>query len=178
MVYRLNIGCGNHLLEGWENVDEDPDLPCSAHYHAPPIPRDDESVDDIWACHVLEHLDYHEGPEFLRECYRVLVPGGGIGVVTPDTKEIMRQYLSGGAICVEYPYDHWRSLNDLDEICAMFLYSTVQRSPHKWSYDRETLARAMGVAGFRQLKEIDRYRDKRLGSPQWYQVGIQGVKPG
>jgi predicted SAM-dependent methyltransferase len=166
------------LLEGFENVDENPDLPCSAHYHAPPIPRDDGSVDEIWACHVLEHLDYHEGGELLRECYRVLAPGGGIGVVAPDTREIMRQYLAGSPICVECPADHWRNVSDLDEVCAMFLYSPVQESPHRWSYDRDTLARAMASAGFRGFKEIDRYRDPRLGSPQWFQCGIQGVKPG
>jgi hypothetical protein len=69
-------------------------------------------------------------------------------------------------------------VSDLDEVCAMFLYSPVQESPHRWSYDRETLARAMAPAGFRGFKEIDRYRDPRLGSPQWFQVGIQAVKPG
>ena len=178
MAYRLNIGCGEYLLEGYENVDENPDLPCSAHYHAPPIPREDGSVDEIWACHVLEHLDYHEGAELLRECYRVLAPGGGIGVVVPDTREIMRQYLAGAPICVEIPTDHWRNVSDLDEVCVAFLYSPVQTSPHRWSYDRDTLARAMAAVGFRGFKEIDRYRDPRLGSPIWYQCGIQGVKPG
>uniref|UniRef100_A0A6M3KQL9 Putative methyltransferase n=1 Tax=viral metagenome TaxID=1070528 RepID=A0A6M3KQL9_9ZZZZ len=177
-MYRLNIGCGEYLLEGFENCDENPAMPASIHYHAPPIPREDGSVDEIWACHVLEHMDYHEGGEFLAECYRVLVSGGGIGVVVPDTREIMRRYLSGAPDCVEFPLGQWNPISNLDEVCALFLYSTRQESPHRWSYDRDTLARAMATAGFRGFKEIDRYRDPRLGSPVWYQCGIQGVKPG
>jgi hypothetical protein len=34
----------------------------------------------------------------------------------------------------------------------------------------------MAAAGFAGLREIDRYRDPRLGNGNWYQCGADGFK--
>jgi hypothetical protein len=49
-------------------------------------------------------------------------------------------------------------------------------SLHKWLWDLRTLSRAMAGYGFADLKEIDRFRDGRLGAPAWFQCGVDGVK--
>lgn len=67
---------------------------------------------------------------------------------------------------------------DLDEVCTLFLYSTAQASPHRWSYDLFTLRRALERAGFVVDAQIDRWRDPRLGTGQWYQMGLDCHKPG
>jgi hypothetical protein len=68
-------------------------------------------------------------------------------------------------------------VNDLDAVCGMFLYSPLQTSPHKWSYDLGTLARILEGAGFTIAGEIDRYRDPRIPVGAWYQCGLEAVKP-
>jgi predicted SAM-dependent methyltransferase len=175
---RLNVGCGLFPLPYWTNLDADPTIPADVHADASDYLATlaEDSLDDIYAGHFLEHLGYDEARAFLSECYRVLAPGGRLAVVVPDTREILTRWLAGSIDAVEYPDDVWWSLNDLDSVCHLFLYSDVQPSPHKWAWERNTLARAMTQAGFSQLQELDRYRDPRLGGGAWYQCGVQGVK--
>ncbi|HOW77928.1 MAG TPA: methyltransferase domain-containing protein [Verrucomicrobiota bacterium] len=173
---KCNVGCGLYPLAGYLNIDADARVNPDLVMRVPPLPFEDGDLSEVYAGHYLEHLTREEAVTFLAECYRCLKPGGVLAIVVPDTREIMRRYLAGAVDCVEYPPDVWHNVADLDEVCALWLYSTVQGSLHRWSYDRETLGRMMASAGFRKLHEIDRYRDGRLGSPAWYQVGVEGVK--
>lgn len=174
--FRINVGCGDCLIDDYVNIDErDPSADIIAH--VPPLSYQDGMVDEVWACHFLEHLSPSDAAEFLHEAYRVLVPGGELGIVVPDTREIMRRYIDGEKSIVEFPEETFRDMRDLDEIGAMFLYSTAQDSPHLWSYDETTLRRTIEAAGFQITGRIDRYKDPRLGLGAWYQCGWSAVKP-
>ena len=173
---RLNVGCGEYPMRFWINLDAQPECPAQIHAVVPPIPYEDESLLEIYAGHFLEHLTQEDGRAFLSECFRCLKPGGKLGIVVPDTREVMRRYLEGAIDAVEYPCSTWWPVADLDAVCTMFLYSSVQESPHQWSYDMDSLSRAMAGAGFRNLQEIDRYRDPRIPRGAWYQCGINGYK--
>lgn len=173
---RLNIGCGQHPLLFWQNLDGDPNAIADHYAIVPPLPFEDEAFDDIYAGHVLEHLSPRDAHRLLIECRRCLAPGGRLGIVVPDTREVLTRWLNNALDCVEYPEGVFHAVNDLDEICAVFLYSTVQASPHRWSYDLETLHRAIEAAGFVVTGEIDRYRDARIPVGAWYQCGLDAVK--
>jgi predicted SAM-dependent methyltransferase len=175
---RLNLGCGQWPFRGgWVNVDADPAAPADAHYTFPPLPYQDGTVDDIYLGHVLEHFRYDAGQVLLKECLRVLKPGGRLGVVVPDTRAILAHYLAGSGQTVEMPPDrHWR-MADLDDVCATFLFSTVQDSPHLWAYDQDTLRRALERAGFAVTGAIPAEGDPRVGVDAWYQVGWDAVRP-
>ena len=173
---RLNVGCGQFPLHYWTNLDAAEDAYADIRVTVPPLPYADASLDDIFAGHFLEHLAPDDADVFLRECYRCLAPGGRLGIVVPDTREIMRRYLRGDQDRVQVPAGQWHDLSDLDAICRVFLYSTVQDSHHLWSYDHRTLYRRMVNAGFDILGEIDRWNDPRLGTGQWYQFGLDAVK--
>jgi len=174
---RLNLGSGAAPMQFWMNLDESEEWPAEIHAHVPPLPFDDESLDDIYCGHLIEHLTRDEARELVAECYRILTPGGRLGVLVPDTREIMKRYLAGAIDAVEYPLGTWQYVANLDHMCAMFLYSTVQPSQHLWSYDLQTLARLIGSAGFVDLAEMDRYTDPRIAQGAWYQCGIDGYKP-
>ena len=175
---RLNVGCGEWPLHYFVNLDADTSLLADLHVTVPPLPFDDGALDDIYAGHFLEHLAPAEAREFLAEAYRCLVPGGRLGIVVPDTREIMRRWLDGAMDHVEYPANRWHPVADLDAVCGLFLYSsTVQASRHQWSYDRYTLARLLTTAGFEVVQEIDRYTDPRIASGAWYQCGLDARKP-
>ena len=56
------------------------------------IPERNESVDLIYCCHMIEHLDYEETNNFFMECKRVLKPGGIARIVVPDFDKLIDSY--------------------------------------------------------------------------------------
>ncbi len=173
----LNVGCGDYRLDGWVNLDADPATPADVHADATVYLRDcpDATFDEVYAGHFLEHLTPEDARRFLAECYRVLAPGGICTIVVPDTYEVLRRYVARSTDAV-FIGDRWWPLADLDAVCAAFLYSPIQATPHRWSWDIDTLTRALGRAGFGRIREIDRYTDPRLAAPAWYQCGAEGIK--
>ena len=47
----------------------------------------------LYSSHFLEHLRDPEARSFLRECMRVLKPGGILRLVVPNLEDIARDYL-------------------------------------------------------------------------------------
>uniref|UniRef100_A0A6M3J9B3 Putative methyltransferase n=1 Tax=viral metagenome TaxID=1070528 RepID=A0A6M3J9B3_9ZZZZ len=177
---RLNVGCGQYPILYWTNLDADPKAIADLHVRVPPLPFEDGALDEIYAGHFLEHLTPKDARAFLAECFRCLTPGGKLGIVVPDTREILRRYLDGALDCIEFPVNVYWSINDLDTLCALFFYHTddpTDRSPHLWSYDETTLRRALEGAEFTITGAIDRYRDPRIPVGAFYQFGFDAVKP-
>jgi len=176
---RLNVGCGYFPLLFWTNLDDNPDVPADIHADAVEYLASCEPglYDEIYAGHFLEHLEQDLALDFLANCYRVLTPGGRLGIVTPDFREIVSRYVRRAPDSVEYPEDVWRDIADIDTLNAIFIYSTVQESPHRWMWDMQSLGRAMDAAGFIGLREIHRFKDPRLGTGRWFQAGLDGWKP-
>lgn len=174
---RLNIGCGRHPLIEFTNIDSAADMPADFCATVPPLPYGDESVNEIFAGHYLEHLTQIEASAFLGECYRCLKTGAKLGLVVPDTREVMRRFLDPTSYArIEFPTSVWHDLHDLDEVCALFLYSTAQDSHHQWSYDLTSLRRLLERHGFKVTGEINRWLDPRISVGGWYQCGLDAVK--
>lgn len=85
MRRRLNLGCGENVLDGWENYDLYP----SCRQVKPldlnelPLPFPNNYADHIRVSQVLEHLSCHPF-EFIQECHRILKPGGTLFVGLPS----------------------------------------------------------------------------------------------
>jgi len=75
--HRVNLGIGTKKMPGGVKSIGLP------HWNAErdAIPYQDESVCEIWALHFLEHIENVMG--VLRECHRVLTPGGVMNIVVP-----------------------------------------------------------------------------------------------
>lgn len=157
----LNIGTGGVDLPGWINLDET--KPGDILAAVPPLPFRSNCLAEVLASHVLEHMRLQDGSDLLSDCHRVLKPGGRITVVVPDTRVIAIAYLLGQVSN--------ESLNNL------YLYSYIQESPHRWSYDGHTLGRLMRDAGFENVRRLNRFSDPVLMHPAPYQVCVSGIKP-
>ena len=84
-VKKLQIGCGRHILPGWLNADFYPKTSEVIHLDATHrLPFDDGTFDYVFSEHMIEHVPFHEGHQLIRECARVLAPGGTLRISTPD----------------------------------------------------------------------------------------------
>ena len=91
---RLHLGCGGRFHPGWLNVDLHPQHPTvRPHDVTTPLPFPDRHFDAVYHAHLLEHLPRSSALPFVRECFRVLMPGGVLRVAIPDLEQIARLYL-------------------------------------------------------------------------------------
>jgi predicted SAM-dependent methyltransferase len=91
----LNLGCGSRHHPDWINIDIAPQDPGVIQYDlSRGIPLADATCDVVYHTAVLEHIRRADAAAFLRECNRVLKPGGIIRVGVPDLEKICQIYLS------------------------------------------------------------------------------------
>lgn len=117
----VNLGCGARYHPDWVNIDIAPLGPgVIAHDLSRGVPLADACADVVYHSHVLEHLRRDDAAAFMRECARVLRPGGIIRIVVPDLERICRAYLEkmaaalGGDADAAADYD-WMMLELLDQ---------------------------------------------------------------
>lgn len=59
------------------------------------LPMDDDSVDAIWASHILEHLAVADVPVALSEWFRVLKPHARAIIRVPNFEYVAKYWLTG-----------------------------------------------------------------------------------
>lgn len=152
---KLHIGCGNHLLDGWLNVDFFPLSFSACHLDATRrFPYADSTFDFVFSEHMIEHVTYPQGVAMLSECHRVLKKGGRIRLSTPDLaflvalsredrSETEAEYITWatGSMIHGAPYPH-----------ATFVINHFARSwGHQFIYDEQLLTDALRRAGFSSI---------------------------
>lgn len=83
----LNLGCGQDYVDGWTNLDGNPDVKADIHWDLGPGNLScfaENSFDAIFASHILEHLPNLVSIQ--REFARILKPGGRAYIVVPYYK--------------------------------------------------------------------------------------------
>ena len=90
---RINLGCNDFKLNDFINLDVDPGVNPDVVADAMNLPYEDNSVDELYAGHLLEHFTLQEDP--LQEWHRVLKPGGRITVTVPDIETSLKLYSKG-----------------------------------------------------------------------------------
>lgn len=197
---RLHLGCGERTPRGWLNVDHFigarlgriPGLPrifralgvfrlswspeIFIHDLRKAFPWDDDSADVIYSSHTLEHLSPGEGLRFIRECHRVLKPGGVIRIVVPDLRACVERYRAGKLSSLEF----------LDALAVdpvlpsdgrfKRLLAPHVRFPHRCMYDAETLLSRMRGAGFEvELTDAFRSRIEDIGAVESWERTVAAV---
>ena len=180
-MLRLHLGCGSTVAPGWENVDKSPNVDigrvpglrsvlarlgaltseqASAEFPAGIVRADvraglkypDASVSHVYTSHMIEHMARWQAGELLRECHRVLVPGGVIRIATPDFAAMVQAYLDGAAENGPTPADHFMhdllTFREERENPVRRVARRLVTAPHQWVYDAESLGHLLVEAGF------------------------------
>lgn len=121
------------------------------------LPFPDGSVTRLYMSHVLEHFSYpHPMLDLLRECHRVLVPGGTLDLAVPDARIFIAAYLNPegfdrAAYCGhDVGLDYRAPIDYLNFIAYM-------GGDHRHLFDAGNLPLVMAAAGFSRvrLREFD-----------------------
>lgn len=162
---RLNLGSDWSQVSGFLSVDFNPavspDVVADVR-HLPMFATD--SVDEVYASHVLEHLTWPDGLVALQEWLRVLKPGGMLTVATPDVEGVYLGYKRG----VTWG-DHNLPMNETyvqatifganllaDDIPEMVKLYGGPGHEHKSFYMRDMLLNRVIAAGYVFAHEVNR----------------------
>ncbi|QBQ53516.1 class I SAM-dependent methyltransferase [Nitrosococcus wardiae] len=152
-MVKINFGCGQEKLEGWINVDLD------ASYRPEVVADLSANMPFQTACAGLMYsedfivqLDLDSAYLFLRECHRVLKPGGIIRLLTPDLEKLTRAYLYEP----EWLVATWKQFVGipLKTQSACEVFNLGIRLAGQFHYDRKTLTGILNECGF-HAKEVN-----------------------
>jgi len=94
---KLHLGCGKDIKSNWINIDILDFGQEIVRDITKGLPFDDNSVDEIYSCHCLEHIERKDIPFVWEEIYRVLKPGSIAYIRVPHSSEpeaFMMKHLS------------------------------------------------------------------------------------
>ncbi|MFF7543453.1 class I SAM-dependent methyltransferase [Streptomyces canus] len=182
---KVQIGGGAHHIDGYFNIDAVPPADLLWDIREG-IPLQDDSANEIFSEHFLEHIDYpRSAKHYAREAYRVLVPGGRIITGVPDAAFALNQYPSPLSASDEM-IDRWYGKRDCrsDINTRLDLVNLVFRdqddnpkyTPHLWAYDHDKLVQLFTEASFTTVEPWT--FDPALANPKrrWGSVYVIATK--
>ena len=170
---KLNIGSGQRPFAteaGWTNIDKvahkgmpEPDVLCDGAK----MPFDDDSAEIVVLHQVLEHEGCGEGAGLVRECHRVLHPGGRLIITVPDIRALAARWLAG-------KIDDYTFM-----VNVMGAYMGHEEDRHRWHMTKEGMGKFLkesaewqwvGEFDFRPIEGAD------IAGPEWWILGMECVK--
>jgi len=155
-IRKLQLGAGGNDPDGWLNSDIAP-TPKEIYLDATrPYPFPDGSFQYVFSEHVIEHVSWEGGVAMLRECHRVLVPGGKVRTVTPNLRKFMELVEGGNGpderqfIEAKLRIHRWPTT----PIPTVYIFNgEAHEWGHQFLYDPASLRKTLELAGFQQINE-------------------------
>ena len=142
-MIKINMGCGwRDFGKDWVHIDGGD----YSHLDSKDIfnlPYEDNSVDLIYASHVIEYFNREEVKDVLNEWIRVLKPNGKLRLAVPNFEAMVNLYLNLGV-----------SLNQFLGPLYGEMPMSGEKIYHRTTYDYDVLYDLLESLG---LKDIHRY---------------------
>ena len=141
-MIKINMGCGHrHFGEDWVHIDGGSYEHLDYH-NIEKLEFDDNTVDLLYASHVLEYMDRDEAEVVLMEWRRVLKPGGILRLAVPNFHMLADLYIKGKL--------------ELGQLLGP-LYGKMEMVPgctiyHKTTYDLKSLNNLLTKVKFQDIK--------------------------
>ena len=142
---KLHLGCGKKYIAGFTHVDilDFPHVDFKSPVDNLPF-VEDQSVELIYACHLLEHFGRKEVSRVLEEWYRVLIPGGVLRIAVPDFGAVAELYVEG------------KLVGGIHDIMGLIVGGQKDEYDyHKIIFDEQSLTQQLLAAGFTSVRRWD-----------------------
>lgn len=67
------------------------------------IPVGNDTYDEVWSIHSIEHIPFHRVDATLREWHRITKHGGWVSIDTPNIDRNVELYMNGDWLTQDYP---------------------------------------------------------------------------
>ena len=201
---KLNLGCGNQVVERWINVDYflgarlvkipgfilinkafklfdiEWDKRIKLHDLTEPLPWKDNEVDVVYSSHTLEHLNKEDGKNLITEAHRVLVHGGIIRIIVPDLNSVLSRHKNGEIADTDLLDVLGTRISQPKGFKGIF--KKLAQYPHQCMYSTKSLLKLLESVGFEASSrsaydsEIDDIKEIELEDRTIDAVIIEGKK--
>jgi predicted SAM-dependent methyltransferase len=138
---KLHLGSGTQYIPGWINCDLYAEQ-VDQRFDVAKIPYPNNSVDEIMAYHIIEHFDFMQGQDVLKEWYRALKPGGRIRLETPDLLGTCKRFVEGTEQYRILLYGHF------------FAWPWLPGQTHKFLFTETQLFWTLSQIGFKNVQRL------------------------
>ena len=135
------MGCGwRNFGSGWIHIDGG-DYDHLDYKDITKLEFKDNTVDLIYASHVIEYFNREEVIPLLQEWHRVLKPNGVLRIAVPDIHQMAHLYILAGYNLEEFLGPLYGKMDMGNE-----------KIYHKTTYDKKSLTNILNNIGFKNIK--------------------------
>lgn len=141
------------------------------------IPCEKDTVTAIFSDHFFEHLQLVDVLALLKECHRVLTPGGRLRFTVPHIDPYVAPWLRGdfhfiNSKITDVPHGQEDLyLTPFDRISWLLL----RDGEHRSLFDRESILHKVRLAGFEQVS-IDNFKPDLDRNPRFSSIYVEAFK--
>jgi ubiquinone/menaquinone biosynthesis C-methylase UbiE len=154
LALKLNLGCGKRVFPDYLNIDVyEKCLVEGVDYLqadiSKPLPFPDDSIAEVFTCHVIEHIWPWELEDILKDWIRVLKPGGMLVTECPNIVGTAHLLLKADK---EMNAGLWKAtMNAIYGDPAQDLRTIEHR--HKWGFSPKTLMSLKIGLGLKNVRQ-------------------------
>jgi predicted SAM-dependent methyltransferase len=116
------------------------------------LPFSENAVPNIYSSHFFEHLFKEQAENLLKDCYRVLKPGGRIRICVPSLEDAVGGMEQAIALYKKGDVDTIQTYLTSEIVGFNSVYSN-----HRFMYDAKTLIQVLETVGF---NSVERFSEK------------------
>ena len=144
MDIKLNLGCFNKKIYGFQNLDIRPEV-------NPDIIDDaftlttikNNTISLIYSSHMMEHKNRKDGLNAFNRFYEVLIDRGELYLSVPDLERV---------------FEHYIFFKDLRKLqCFLYGSQNYQEDYHLNGWDFKTIKEDLESVGFKNIKKFNRW---------------------
>lgn len=141
------------------------------------IPLPDDCVKEIYCSHFFEHFRYDRLLILLRECARILTPGGSLSAAVPNTRHYISAYMERRQ-CLSSERMYRPAIVDTGSYIDQVNYIAYMGGHHAYLFDEENLVNTLKRGGFKEvsLRDFDPSMDlAKRDFESIYAIAYKGI---